>query len=161
LTPETPLQQLEQVGIAVAMRDSLWLYPTVQTVHILGFVLLVGAVVLFDLRLLGVSKRVSVRLLAGHLLPWAVLSLLLIVPAGLLMFLADASALVSNPAFVLKMCLLMVAAFNAAAFHLGPYRSASAWDTNVPAPRAAKFHALVSIALWSAIVICGRAIAYV
>src|ERR1044072_8983628 len=97
------LQALEDGGVGAAMRDSMWLYPVVETVHIIGFILLVGAVLMFDLRVLGLSKRVPVRLLAAHLLPWGALALVLIVPAGLLMFASDASTLVSNRAFVLKM----------------------------------------------------------
>jgi hypothetical protein len=161
LSPEAPLQRLQDVGIAAAMRDSSWLYPVVETTHILGFIVLVGTVVMFDLRLLGFSRRISVRLLASHLLPWSLAALLLIVPAGLLMFLAEAEALVSNPAFVLKMMLLLLAAGNALLFHAGAFRSAAAWDSNVSAPRAAKVHAVLSMMLWTAIVACGRAIAYV
>lgn len=154
------LQALEHGGIGEAMRGSMWLYPVVETIHIIGFILLVGAVFMFDLRLLGLSKRVPVRLLAGHLLPWGAAALLLIVPAGLLMFASDATALVGNRAFVLKMVLLMLAGTNAAAFHAGIFRSVGAWDQGVAAPFAARLHAAVSLVLWLGIVSCGRLIAY-
>jgi hypothetical protein len=154
------LQALEHGGVGEAMRSSMWLYPAVETVHIVGFILLVGAVLMFDLRVLGLSKRVSVRMLASHLLPWGAAALLLIVPAGLLMFTADAEAMVGNRAFVLKMLLLMVAGTNAAAFHLGAFRSVDAWDQGVTAPLAARLHAGASLLLWLAIVTCGRMIAY-
>jgi hypothetical protein len=120
----------------------------------------VGAVLMFDLRVLGLSKRVPVRMLAGHLLPWGAAALLLIVPAGLLMFASDASSMVGNRAFVIKMVLLMLAGTNAAAFHLGPFRSVDAWDQGVPAPLSARFHAGASLLLWIGIVTCGRLIAY-
>jgi hypothetical protein len=161
LSPQTPLERLQEVGIAVAMRESLWLYPVVETLHILGFIVLVGSAVMFDLRLLGLSRRIPVRLLAAHLLPWSLASLALIVPAGLLLFLTDAGTLVSNRAFILKMLLLMAAAGNAIAFHLGPLRSAAAWDITVPAPPRARVHAALSLLIWAAVVTCGRAIAYV
>jgi hypothetical protein len=155
------LQALEHGGVGAAMRDSMWLYPVVETVHIIGFIILVGAVIMFDLRVLGLSKRVPVRLLAAHLLPWGALALVLIVPAGLLMFASDASTLVSNRAFVLKMMLLMLAGTNAAAFHLGAFRTAERWDQGVTAPLSARLHAGASMAIWLAIVSCGRMIAYV
>ena len=158
---ETPFERLQDVGIALAMRESLWLYPVVQTLYILGFAVLVGSVVMFDLRLLGFSRRIPVRLLAAHLLPWSLGSLLLVVPAGLLLFLTEADSLISNRAFVIKMILLMAAAGNATAFHLGTFRTAAAWDTTVAAPAAAKLHALVSLLIWAAVIACGRAIAYV
>lgn len=154
------LQALEEGGIGEAMRSSMWLYPIVETLHILGFILLVGAVLMFDLRVLGLSKRVPVRMLAGHLLPWGAAALLLIVPAGLLMFASDASAMVGNRAFVIKMVLLMLAGTNAAAFHLGPFRSVNAWDQGVRAPLSARLHAGASLLLWIGVVTCGRMIAY-
>ncbi len=157
----TVFELLEGVSIAVAMRDSLWLYPIVETAHILGFIVLVGAVLMFDLRVLGASKRIPVRLLAGHLLTGSAASLAVVIPAGLLMFLADAGSIAGNPAFILKMALLLCAGANAAAFHLGPYRSVASWDMGTPAPAAAKLHAALSMLLWVSIATCGRAIAYV
>ncbi|HEX7810422.1 MAG TPA: DUF6644 family protein [Burkholderiales bacterium] len=154
------LDALEQGGIAQAMRDSMWLYPVVETVHIVGFIILVGAVILFDLRVLGLSKRVPVRMLAAHLLPWGAAALVLIVPAGLLMFSSDAGNLVGNRAFVLKMLLLMLAGANAAAFHMGSFRTAARWDQGVTAPVSARLHAAASLLLWIGIVTCGRMIAY-
>ena len=155
------LDALEEGSFAAAMRDSMWLYPAVETVHIIGFVILVGAVIMFDLRVLGISKRVPVRMLAQHLLPWSVAALLLIVPAGFLMFSADATSLISNRAFVVKMVLLMLAATNAAAFHLGSFRSVEQWDLGVPAPRSARLHSGASLFIWLGVITCGRMIAYV
>lgn len=154
------LHALEHGGVAEAMRNSIWLYPAVETIHIAGFSILVGAVILFDLRVLGLSKRLSVRTLASHLLPWGAAALVLIVPAGLLMFSSDAGNLVGNRAFVLKMLLLMLAGTNAAAFHMGAFRSVAQWDQGVTAPIQARLHAAASLLLWLGIVTCGRLIAY-
>ena len=155
------LGALEEGSIASVMRDSLWLFPLVETVHIIGFSILVGAVIMFDLRILGVSKRISVRMLARHLLPWSVGALLLIVPTGTLMFASEASDLVGNRAFVVKMLLLMLAGANAGAFHLGSFRDAELWDQNAPSPTGAKLHAIASMLIWIGVITCGRLIAYV
>jgi hypothetical protein len=161
MTPgDSLLGALEEGGIAQAMRDSLWLFPLVETVHIIGFSILVGAVVMFDLRILGISKRISVRLLAQHLLPWALGALLLIVPTGTMMFASEASDLVGNRAFVVKMVLLMLAGANAGAFHLGSFRDVESWDQNAPAPAGARLHAVASMLIWFGIITCGRMIAY-
>ena len=154
------LGAIEEGGIGSAMRDSLWLFPVVETVHIVGFAILVGAIIAFDLRILGVSKRISVRLLARHLLPWSLAALLLIVPTGVMMFASEASDLVGNRAFVTKMLLLMLAGANAAAFHLGSFRDAELWDQNTSSPPGAKLHALASILFWVGVITCGRFIAY-
>ena len=156
----TPAGSIEALGIAKAMRENLWLYPSVEIVHIVGFVMLVGSVVMFDLRVLGLSKQVPVRGLARHLLPWSVAALVLIVPSGLMMFAAHASDFISNRAFQLKMGLLLAAGINAAIFHTGPYRSVGDWDVQAAAPVSARISVALSIAMWVSIIACGRLLAY-
>jgi len=155
-----PTGAIEGLAIAKAMRENLWLYPAVEIVHILGFVMLVGSVVMFDLRVLGLSRQVSVRALARHLLPWSLAALVLIVPTGLLMFSAHASDFISNRAFQVKMGLLLAAGINAAIFHTGPYQRVAGWDTNATAPGGARLSVALSIAIWVAIISCGRLLAY-
>src|SRR5919106_4310338 len=113
---QTWLQWLENMGAAVTMRESAWLYPTVETVHIIGFVVVVGAAAMFDLRLLGASRTLPVTETARHLLPWSRAGLLAVVPSGLLLFVSNAPALSINPAFRLKLVLLAAAAANALMF---------------------------------------------
>lgn len=154
-----PLAALEALPVARAMRESLWLYPIVEVVHLVGIAVLAGGVILFDLRVLGFSRRMPVDLLARHVLPWSVAALLLIVPSGLLMFSAHPSDFLGGGVFVVKMALLMLASFNALAFHLGPFRNAAAWSGGAPA--GAKAQALASILLWISVIACGRLLAYV
>ena len=156
----TPANPVEALAIAKAMREQLWLYPAVEDVHIVGFVVLVGSVVMFDLRVLGLSRGVPVRGLARHLLPWSVAALLLIVPSGLLMFAAHAGDFLGNRAFQVKMALLLAAGMNAAFFHTGPYQSVAAWDTNATAPLPARISVAASILIWIAVIACGRLLAY-
>src|SRR5260221_11235955 len=96
------------------MRDYEWLYPAVAIAHIVGFSILFGSVVMFDLRVLGLSKQISVRALARLLLPWSVASLLLIVPTGLLLFAAHADDFLESRTFPIKMALLISACLNPA-----------------------------------------------
>jgi hypothetical protein len=156
-----PLTALEHSGLAAALRNDLWLYPIVEIFHISGFVILVGAVVMFDLRVLGLSRGVSMRALARHLLPWSVGALIVIVPTGLMMFSAHATDFIGNPAFVTKITLILIAFANAVAFHVGVFRGAEGWDTHEPAPAIARLHAIASLLLWFAVITCGRLIAYV
>lgn len=156
----TPANPIEALAIAKAMRENLWLYPSVEIVHIVGFAILVGSVVMFDLRVLGLSKQVPVRALARHLLPWSVGALLLILPSGLLMFSAHAGDFLNNRAFQLKMALLLAAGINAAIFHTGPFRTAAEWDTNAAAPIGARISVALSILIWISVISCGRLLAY-
>jgi hypothetical protein len=142
------------------MRHWLWLYPFVEIMHILGFVLLVGAAVMFDLRLLGVSPRIPVSDLARHLLPWSRIGLGLVAPSGLAMFSAHATEWIANPAFWVKLSLIVLAGINAWAFHRWTFQSVAAWDRHVAAPGAARASAVASLALWVGVVTCGRLLAY-
>lgn len=143
------------------MRSNLWLYPIVEIVHILGFVVLVGGVALFDLRVLGFARTLPVKSLGRHLLPWSIASLGLVVPAGLMMFSADPQGLLDNQVFLLKLTLIALAGLNALLFHVGVYRNVAAWDVATPAPALARFQAMLSLLLWVAIISCGRLLAYV
>lgn len=148
--------------IAELMRTQAWMYPVVEIIHILGFILLVGGIALFDLRVLGMASRVPVAQLGGHLIPCALAGLALVVPAGLLLFSADPVRLATNPVFQLKLALIGCAGLNALLFHAGPYRQVTKWIAGgAPAPARARAHALLSILLWIAVVSCGRLLAYV
>lgn len=151
---------LETSGIAVAMRQWLWLYPIVEIVHIVGFVILVGAAFMFDLRLLGLSRALPVSAMAAHLLPRARLALALVVPSGLLMFSAHATEMLDNPAFQLKLALIAAAFLNAAIFHRWPFRAVGDWDTELRAPRTARLAGVFSLLLWTGVLACGRLLAY-
>ena len=151
---------LEATSMSLAMRTNLWLYPTVEIVHILGFVVLVGAVAMFDMRLLGWSKSLPVQQLGRHLLPWSAGSLLLVVPAGLLMFSAHPHDFVGNTVFLLKLGLIAAAGVNALVFHAGAYRSVASWNLHTSPPRTAKLHAVLSLGIWVAVIGCGRLLAY-
>lgn len=151
---------LETTALAQAMRQWLWLYPAVEIVHIGGIVLLVGAAAMFDLRLLGLSRRLPVADMAHHLLPWARLGLGVMALSGITMFAAHATEFATNPAFRVKLGLITLACLNAAVFHRWPFRAVSAWNVDAAPPLAARCAAVLSLALWSGVIACGRLLAY-
>jgi hypothetical protein len=156
------LEAIERSAVGTAMRDSLWLYPAAETVHLLGLATLVGCAVAFDLRLLGVSAHLPTRGAARHLLTCARAGFAVAAVSGALLFSADAAALAGNPAFRWKLLLISVAGLNALRFHLGPFRVAGDWDhAGRPTPPAAKMAAVVSLTVWAGVVTAGRLIAYV
>lgn len=154
------LGALEAAPIAVAMRTQLWLYPSIEILHILGFAVLVGSIVVLDLRLLGISRSLPVCTLSRHVLPWSLGAFIVIVPTGFLMFMAHATDFINNPAFLLKLALIVLAGVNAAVFHAGAFRRSLQWDRDVSPPAAAKAHAAASIAIWVGVISCGRLLAY-
>jgi hypothetical protein len=157
----TAMGAIEASALGEAMRKWLWLYPSVEIVHIVGIAVLVGSIAVLDLRLLGFSRSLPVRRLAAHVLPWTLGSFALILPSGLAMFVAHAGDLMANPVFVLKICLILAAGTNAAVFHSAVFRSASGWDVDVMPPMAARASAALSLLLWISVIACGRLLAYV
>jgi hypothetical protein len=155
-----PLGALEASGLGRAMREWLWLYPSIEIVHIVGIALLFGSIAVLDLRLLGLSSRVSAKRLAVHVLPWTAGAFVLIVPSGLMMFTAHAADFIANGIFALKMGLVLLAGVNAAVFHMGVFRTVESWDVDAAPPAAARAAAAVSLATWIAVIACGRLLAY-
>ena len=151
---------LAGTGFSRALRGSTWLYPCIETAHIFGFVVLVGSIVMFDVRLLGASRHLSVSALGAHLRKWSLASITVVVPTGSLLFIARPVELMNNPVFATKLLAIVLAGLNALAFQLGVHRSVATWDTGLPAPPAARFHALASLALWATTLVCGRLLAY-
>ncbi len=129
-----------------------WAYPALEALHILGIALLVGNLVLLELRVFGLGAALPAKPLARLSLSLAVTGFCLAAATGLLMFATQAGELLANRAFTLKMLLLFAAGCNAAAFHAR--RSLERLDA------AARVLMLVSTAIWLAVIACGRAIAY-
>ena len=130
-----------------------WAYPALETVHLVGIALLFGGLLVFELRLLGLARTLDLPVLARLVLPLALLGFALCALTGLCMFATQPQELLANPAFRLKLLLLMLAAANAAWFH--------ARGSLATADRAARVQGLVSLGIWLAVIICGRSIAYV
>jgi hypothetical protein len=153
-------QWLENSNLAVYIRESLYFYPIIEIIHIIGFVFLVGTAVMFDFRLLGLSKNISVKSLSKHLLPWSRGSLFLIIPSGILLFITNAKSLSEDPVFLVKLSCIALAGANTLIFHQTIFKSASLWDQDCNAPKEAKFIAIASIFLWLTVISCGRLLAY-
>lgn len=132
--------------------SSPWAYPSLEVLHIVGMGLLIGNLLLFELRVWGLGERLPLEDLGRLALSLVLLGFCLAAASGLLMFASQSVQLLTNPAFVIKMGLLMLAGLNAAYFHArGSLRRAD---------RMARLLTLVSTGLWLAVIICGRVIAY-
>lgn len=153
-------QWLESSGIAHFFRQSIWVYPAVEIIHIAGFAVLVGSAFLFDLRLLGLARKLPVKEILRHLIFWARMSLLAVIPSGFILFMVDASSLASNPAFRVKLVLIVFAGLNAWYFHHYTFKSIDEWNTHRMPPFTARVAGIVSIVLWFSVIACGRLIAY-
>ena len=155
-------QWLEQTSVGTAIRESLWLFPVIETVHIFGIILLVGGTSILDLRLMGLTFRdEAVSKLAGRFLPWAWAGFIIQVVTGFLMFASEATKMYINTAFQVKMLMIVAAGVNAFVFHSLAYQSVGKWEKDPVAPKSARVAGLISILFWFGIVAAGRWIAYV
>jgi hypothetical protein len=153
---------MEHTSVGNAVRNSLWLFPIIETLHLFGIVLLVGSTSALDLRLLGLSLRNQpTSQVAARLLPWAWAGFLVQIVTGLLLFSSEATKCYTNIAFRLKMLLILLAGVNAMVFHWTAYRSVGKWDTSASTPLGAKVAGALSILFWFGIVAAGRWIAFI
>ena len=149
---------LQESALGHVMRSSPALYPTVEILHILGFVVLVGSILALDARVLGLGRAIPIPPMAQLLLPMSRFGFLLAIGMGFLLFSADAAHVVRNPAFQTKLLLIAAALVNIVIAHAGPWRHIALWRAE--APGGAKVTALVSLLLWPGAVCAGRLIAY-
>lgn len=153
-------ESLETSALAGIVRQSAWLYPGVEIIHILGFALLVGAAFLFDLRLLGFARKLPVTACVSHMIFWARISLIAVIPSGLTLFMVNAATISGNPAFRIKLVLMGLAGINALIFHRFTMKSVSEWNMEVKPPLPATAAGILSMILWTGVIAGGRLIAY-
>ncbi len=155
------LQWLHDTRFSATIRDSIWAEPIIETVHVLTLTLFLGFAVLLDLRLLGVClRRRRVSEVLRQLNPCLIGGFAVMVTSGVLLFSGDPVSFYSTIFFKIKMVLLALAGLNVWIFNATVGRKVAEWDLATATPRGAKAAAIVSLALWAAIVAAGRAIAY-
>ena len=152
---------LENTSGSIAIRESILVYPLVETSHVLTLCLFLGMIAMLDLRLLGLAwKRVPASQVAERLLPWAWAGFVLMVISGVLLFYSGPVRASQNIFFQVKMVMLVLAGLNAFVFHRGIYRKVAAWDEDAVTPVRAKVAGCLSLLLWSGVVVAGRMQAY-
>jgi hypothetical protein len=151
---------LEASGVALAIRQSKWLYPLANIGHIVALVCFAGAMAIMDVRLIGgLGETAPVRVL-GRARRFAIWALLAMAITGTMLFLAEASHLVVNPVFLIKLALIAAGLANIAIYEFGARQAVEGLAAGVPMPGAAKAAGALSLAIWIAVAACGRTIAY-
>ncbi len=152
---------LEGTAGSIAIRESILFYPIVETTHVLTLCLFLGMIALLDLRLLGVGLGgVPVSEVAGRLLPVALLGFVLMGISGSLLFYSGPVRAFENIFFRVKVVMIALAGLNALLFHLTICRRVAVWDHDPSPPARAKLAGVLSLLLWSGVVVCGRLQAY-
>lgn len=152
---------LENTPVAVLMKESLFGFPIVVTMHIMGVALSVGTLTWFDLRLIGIGfTGTSISNVYRRIMPWAFAGFLVMAVSGGLLFVAYATAAYWNRFFWIKMSAIALAGVNALTYHLITERTIARWDSSPRPPAAARLAGLTSIFLWTIVILMGRTLSY-
>ena len=155
------LAWLEASPVGRVATESLWGFPILVAVHIMGLTVSVGTIVWFDLRLLGVALRgCPVTDVYRRLIPWATAGFLVMVVSGGWLFVGYATSAYVNIAFRIKIAAIVLAGVNALVYHRLTERHVREWDALVRLPLPARMAGLVSIALWVTAILAGRMMSY-
>ncbi len=159
---EALAQALQASAGSAALRASVWLYPLVNTLHVVGLALLFGAIAPLDLRLLDAFRRVPLAPLAATLVPVATAGLLLALVSGALMFVTRPLDYLAEPLFGLKLGLLAMAVLNALWLRRDAEWHRVGEASGEPPPRRWRWrgHGLLSLLLWLGVITAGRLIGY-
>jgi hypothetical protein len=158
------LSAAEHSSLAAAMRGELggeWLFPIVETLHVISLAMVFGSIVMLDLRLVGTTSRNSaVSRLSSEVLPYTWVAFICAAATGTLLFVSKAHVYFYNLQFQLKFLCMLLAGVNMAVFHFGAFRRVLEWDQRYPPPRAAQLAGALSIALWIGVIFFGRWIGF-
>lgn len=147
--------------LGTALRESIYMYPIVEGVHLVGLAFSVGLILFVDLRLIGIFLRqLPVHQVLKPLRPWLLAGFSVTFLSGLLLFIADAEKVTKIWLFPVKLGLIVLAGLNAVWFEYRWGRQVTSQQTAGPLPAAVKLAGLISLLLWSTVVAAGRMIPY-
>ena len=154
-------QWIENTDISTSLRESTYVFPIVETTHVLGLSLSVGLLVVSDLRLVGVvMRRRPASEVSQQLAPWMLAGFAIMFASGVLLFWSQALKAYNSVFFRIKLCLLVLAAVNACVYHLTIYRRMGDWENRLVPPSQARLAGWLSLIIWAGIIAAGRTMAY-
>jgi len=154
-------ESLQASSLGVYIAESAWAFPTIETLHVIAIVTVVGTVAITDFRLIGLASRdYPVTAISRDTLPWTWGAFVLAVITGLLLFTSKATSYMANPYFLIKMGLLILAGLNMAVFHAVTWRTVNDWDNSPVLPTGAKIAGALSLLFWLGVIFFGRAIGF-
>lgn len=154
---EDLISYFESSSLADNIRENDILFPLIESVHVLAICLVVGSILVVDLRLLGLaSTNRSVGSITRGVLPLTWGAFVVAVASGGLMFISNATKYLGNGFFVAKLVLIGVAGLNMLVFHAISAKDLPRWENEARLPLSARLAGGLSILLWIAVVACGR-----
>ena len=150
-------QWLQRTPVGAFVRQSVWAFPAVAALHILGAVPLITCTSILGARLAGWTLRdVPVSRLAKGLMPWSAAGLAIELVTGILLFCSSAAAYAETNIFPIKLLLILVAGLNTLALLRTSDRRAAEWDAATVPPFGARAAGYLSLLLWIGVLVLGR-----
>ncbi len=155
------LMWLQNSAVAVAIRNSLYFFPTLEAIHVIALGLVFGTIMIVDLRMLGIAgtQRPYGRI-SSEVLKWTWAAFGLAVITGSLMFITNARVYVDNTFFRIKFALMALAGLNMLVFQLTLAKTESEWGEGKVAPTRARIAATLSLLLWLGVIFMGRSVGF-
>lgn len=154
-------EMLEASPVGDFVASSSWAFPTLECVHVIAIVTVVGTIAIMDLRLLGwASRTCSVTEMSNDTLPWTWGAFALAAVSGGLLFVSKAHIYAIDPWFLWKMFLILCAGVNMAIFHFFTWRTVHKWDSDCAVPLPGKIAGALSLVFWILVVFCARLIGF-
>jgi len=153
--------KVENLSISWAIGGTWW-FPFLESIHVIAATMVVGSILMVDLRLLGLAaKRYSISTMSSELAPWSWGAFAVATVTGIGMFITRAASHVVNPAFQWKMFLLLLAGINMAVFHFKIYKKISTWDTAFKIPANVRVIGASSLLIWAGVMLSGRWVGHI
>jgi hypothetical protein len=154
-------QWLQNESIGTSIRESVWTFPIIETVHLLALAFSVGIIIFVDLRLIGVAMTDQpVSEVFERLQPMAVKGFVINFLSGMLLFWSEPMKCYSSWYFRAKMVMLLILGLNAFLFSASTYKTVTSWDKAMLTPVSARVAGWISLTFWLGVIVMGRAIAY-
>lgn len=151
------LESIEATALSTSIRESSFFFPFLDVMHVIGLALMLGPLMMFDLRLIGVLwKNHRVSKIAAKFLPLAVAGFFVVAVTGGLLFWSKPLAYYARIYFRIKVLLMALAFLNALLFHATIERRLAEWDSALPPPGQARLAGVLGLILWTAVVFAGR-----
>jgi hypothetical protein len=156
------LQWINDQPLAENIRGSYWMFPAIETIHVIAIVLVLGSITRLDMRLMGlVWQNRPVTEVAAEMLPWTWMSFVVATVFGLLLWSSKPIEYFQIAFFDMKMLLILLAGLNMLLFQFVTFRTVAVWDRDPLPPPGARLAGALSMVFWLSVVICGRLIGFV
>jgi hypothetical protein len=149
------LRWIRDTPLGDAMRETPGLFPASEMAHFIGLSLLLGVMIVVDLRILGVFRSAPYAAVL-KLLPLAILGFAINLVSGILFIACNPFLYFTNPAFFVKLAVILLGGLNALWFTLAEHRQIAGLPSDAIAPLPARIMAGASLGMWILVIVLGR-----